>query len=456
VITARFTLASLILLASPASPPSVAYGTYIGGRHKDVATALAVDAAGNAWVVGNTPSPDFPVTKGAFKPQTFVNNDDSVGFATELSPAGDRFVYSTYIGGSFRSSANAVAVDDSGGAVVVGSTCSSDFPVTPNAFQPKPGGGGKGLESCDGYVVKLDPSGPEAEYATYLGGSDADNLNAVAVDGLRTVIAGWTRSPDLLGTAARGESDGLLLILDAKGRKTWVDRFGGSGNDWFSAVAVGADGTIWAAGTSDSADLPCRGLTSERPFGFIVAFRHDRDPACLEFAGQPAAISSDGSGHVYLAGSVQSGGRTTGFVLRLTDTHIDWYRRVGGSDETRISGISAGLSGSLFVCGFSYSRDFPVTPGAMARYPGLGSDMMLLRLSSGDGHVVYGTFLGGNAGPEIAPVNNIAVAVRADAEGDVWVAGSAIGHPQWISHNAAQAQSRGNTDAFVLKLKFPK
>jgi hypothetical protein len=456
VIPFLLTLGSLLWVPSALSQPSIVYGTYIGGRHKDGAAALAVDAAGNAWVVGTTPSPDFPVTKGAFKIQTSVNNDDSVGFATELSSDGDRFVYSTFIGGSFRSSANSVAVDNSGGVVVVGSTCSSNFPVTANALQPKPGGGGKGLESCDGYVVRLDPSGPGAQYATYLGGSDADNLNAVAVDGLRTVVAGWTRSRDLLGATPHGESDGLLVILDAKGQLAGVNRFGGSGDDWFSAVAVGADGTIWAAGTSDSADLACRGPASERPFGFVVAFRHDRDPACLEFAGQPAAISIDGKGHVYLAGSVQSGGRTTGFALRLTDTHIDWYRRVGGSDETRISGISAGLPGSLFVCGFSYSRDFPVTPGAIARNPGRGSDMMLLRLSSGDGRVVYGTFLGGNAGPEISPVNNTAVAVRADAERNVWVAGSAIGHPQWISHDAAQAQSRGNTDAFVLKLKFPK
>lgn len=192
-------LAGLILLASVQSQPGVVYGSYVGGRHKDIATALAVDAAGNAWVVGNTPSPDFPVTNGAFKAQTSVNNNDSVGFATKLTPAGDRFVYSTFIGGSWRSSANGVAVDPAGAAVVVGSTCSSDFPVTANALQPKPGGGGKGTEACDGYVVKLGPSGSRAEYATYLGGSDADSLNGVAVDkDRRTVVAGGCGRPTCL------------------------------------------------------------------------------------------------------------------------------------------------------------------------------------------------------------------------------------------------------------------
>jgi len=52
-------------------------------------------------------------------------------------------------------------------------------------------------------------------------------------------------------------------------------------------------------------------------------------------------------------------------------------------------------------------------------------------------------------------MNNAAVAVQADAVGDVWIAGSAIGHPRWISLSAAQAQSHCNTEAFVLKLKFP-
>ena len=443
-------------MASLQSQPSVAYGTYLGGRHKDGATALAVDAAGNAWVVGNTPSPDFPVTKRAFKTQTSVNNDDSVGFATKLSPAGDRFVYSTFIGGSFRSAANSIAVDASGRVVVVGSTCSSDFPVTVNALQREPGGG-KGLEPCDGYVVKLNPSDSKAEYATYLGGSEADNLTAVAeAPNGGTVAVGWTRSTNLLATKPHGATDGLVLLLDDKGELRWVRRFGGSGEDWFSAVAVGPDGTVWAAGISDSENLPCQGPMLERPFGFVVAFHHEQEPACVGFAGQPAAISVDRNGHVYLAGSAQSGGRTTGFVLRLTGRRIDWYRSVGGSDETRISGISAGLPGSLFVCGFSYSRDFPVTAGAMARYPGRGSDMMLLRLSAANGRVLYGTFLGGNAGPEISPINNTAVAVQADADGNVWVAGSAIGRPKWITENAAQVQPRGNTDVFVLKLEFHK
>ena len=441
----------------PTARTKVVYGTYLGGRDKEVATALSVDSAGNAWVVGNTPSRDFPVTPKAFKTQTSVNNDDSIGFAAKLSPAGDRFLYSTFVGGSWRSSATGIAVDSSGSAVVVGSTCSVDFPVTPNALQRKFGGGGKGLEPCDGYVVKLDAFGSHVAYATYVGGSDSDTINAVAVDEHGdAIVAGWTRSPDFFGTTPRGDSDAFIALLGTEGELKWMRRFGGSGSEWFSSVAISTDGTIWAAGTSDSKDMACSGSLPQHPYGFAVALNAQQRPMCLRFDGQPAAITIDRSGHAYVAGSISFGGRITGFALRTSAAHIDWYRRFGGTDETRISGVTAGLPGSLFVCGSSYSPDFPVTRGAIARYPGRGSDMVFARLSASDGRILYGTFLGGNAAPDAAPMNNTAVSVLANSLGEVWVAGNAIGRPRWITQNAAQRQSHGNTDAFVLKLKFPK
>jgi len=442
--------------ASLVKPPQVEYGTYIGGSAKDTATSLAVDSLGDVWVAGNTPSPDFPTTPGAFKTQTTVNNNDWVGFVTKLSSAGDRFVYSTFVGGSWRSTANGVAVDSAGEAVVVGPTCSVDFPVTKNALQHKLGGGGHGLEPCDGYVVKLDASGSRAVYATYFGGSDADNINAVAMnDSGEAVVAGWTRSPDFFGTTPRGESDAFIALLGAQGRLKWTRRFGGTGSEWFSSVAISTDGTIWATGTSDSTDLPCSGPLPARLYGFVVALKDTAEPVCVRFAGEPTALSLDRNGQVYITGSVQDANRTTGFALKLSGGRVVWYRLIGGSDETRFSGISAGLPGSVFLCGSSYSRDFPVTRGALAPYPGRGSDMVLLQLSAADGWIHYGTFLGGNVSADIAPMNNTAVAIHADPQGDVWVAGNAIGRPQWITQNSAQPQSHGNTDVFVLQLKFP-
>ena len=446
-------LAALILLTGPSSQPKVIYGTYLGGRNKDIAAALTIDSVGNAWVVGSTPSPDFPVTRGAFKTEASVNNDDSVGFATKLNTEGNNFLYSTFLGGSWRSSANAIAVDSSG-VVIVGSTCSPDFPVTENALQRRPGGGGQGLDPCDGYVVKLDGPGSRVIYATYFGGPDADTVNSVAIDNQgRAVVAGWTRSQNLFGTTGRGASDAFVAALAADGSLLWIKRFGGSGADWFASLAVARDGTIWATGVTDSPDFRCDRRLSGTG-GFVIRIVPGKAATCLGLAGEPTAIALDVEGRAYVCGSVVLAGRRTGFVAKLSSEHVDWYTHVGGSDETRISGITAGLPGSVIVCGSSYSRDFPVTRGALKHYPGEGSDMVLLRLSATGDRVVYGTFLGGNAASDIAPLNNTAVAVQADSAGSVWIAGNAIGHPAWITPHAAQRRNHGNTDTFVLKLKM--
>ena len=113
--------------------PKLVYGTYLGGRDKECATGIAVDRSGDAYIVGRTPSPDFPVTPGSFSTKTSVNNNDWVGFVSRIGPDGDHLLYSSFIGGNFRSSANAVAVDSQGRAFVAGSTCSSAFPTTNTA-----------------------------------------------------------------------------------------------------------------------------------------------------------------------------------------------------------------------------------------------------------------------------------------------------------------------------------
>jgi hypothetical protein len=164
--------------------PQLVYGTYLGGRGKECATAIAVGSAGIAYVVGRTPSPDFPVTPGASSTRTSVNNDDWVGFVNKISERGDRLLYSSFIGGDFRSSVNAVAVDAGGRAFVAGSTCSSAFPTSPSAVLRKAPGTNK-IDACDGFLAWLNAAGSRLEYATYLGGSGEDAATdlALAPDG---------------------------------------------------------------------------------------------------------------------------------------------------------------------------------------------------------------------------------------------------------------------------------
>jgi hypothetical protein len=159
--------------------PVLSYSTYLGGSNEENRHAssdfriagIAVDAEGNAYVVGSTESVNFPVTR-PFQP---VNRGSSDGFVAKLNPTGSALVWSTYIGGSALERAFAVAVDAGGNVYVAGRTQSLDFPTVKPA-QPAFGG----IEEA--FVLKLDPAGAALLYSTYLGGNDTDFACGLAVD----------------------------------------------------------------------------------------------------------------------------------------------------------------------------------------------------------------------------------------------------------------------------------
>ena len=136
-------------VSAGASDPVLAYSTFLGGSDDgETGTAIAVDAAGNTYVVGHTFSEDFPTTAG-------LDGDlgpPSDAFVTKFSPSGT-FVWSTHLGGSDFDSARAVAVDGGGNVYVIGATGSLDFPTTAG-MDASLGG------EVDGFVTKFGPSGP--------------------------------------------------------------------------------------------------------------------------------------------------------------------------------------------------------------------------------------------------------------------------------------------------------
>ena len=77
-----------------ATGSALIYSTLLGGSQHDDPVGIAVDGAGNAYVVGNTASTDYPVTAGALA-------TTAAGlFVTKLNADGLELVYSTYFGGS--------------------------------------------------------------------------------------------------------------------------------------------------------------------------------------------------------------------------------------------------------------------------------------------------------------------------------------------------------------------
>jgi len=191
-----------------AAGSSLAYSTYLGGAANDTGRAITVDAAGNAYVTGDTSSVNFPLSNAL---QTALSGG-SDAFVTQLNSTGSALGYSTYLGGSGNDLGFGVAVDGSGNAYVAGETASANFPLA-NALQGALGGG------RDAFVAEIIAGGSALAYSTYLGGSGDDVATGLAVDaGGNAAAAGWTASTNFPTVAAvqsslAGGQDAFLLKI---------------------------------------------------------------------------------------------------------------------------------------------------------------------------------------------------------------------------------------------------
>ncbi len=148
------------------------YSTFLGGSDTDRGLGISVDGPGNAFVTGQTLSPDFPLTHPLQQP-----GGDSDAFVAQIAPGGTAWVFSTPLGGSGYDLGQAVQVDAAGQVCVTGQTSSPDFPKV-NAFQGQYAGG-----PADAFVAKLKLGGSGLVYSSWLGSSGQDAGQAIAVDG---------------------------------------------------------------------------------------------------------------------------------------------------------------------------------------------------------------------------------------------------------------------------------
>jgi uncharacterized protein (TIGR03437 family) len=273
---------------------AIVYSTFLGGSQSDMGWSIAVDAAGNVYVVGWTQSTNFPLAN-ALQPSHGGATDDA--FIVKINPAGSALVYSTYQGGSGNDRLFGVAVDQKGNAYVTGQTTSTDFP-TANAFQPNSGGG------TDAFVAKLNPSGNALVYSTYLGGNANDGANEVVPDGAgNAYVSGGTSSANFplarsLQPSLRGTSDAFVTKLNDNGRLAWSTLLGGDNADSAVDLAVDTAGNIYAAGTTRSSDLAVTPNAAQNALrgsqdGFIVKLGADvATVSAASFSGATLAAES--------------------------------------------------------------------------------------------------------------------------------------------------------------------
>jgi uncharacterized protein (TIGR03437 family) len=250
------------------------YSTYLGGSAQDFSGGIEVDASGNAYLAGDTNSPDFPL----LNPFQAAYAGFYDAFVAKLNAAGSALLYSTFLGGEGEEFGNDVAVDAEGSAYVTGETSSVLFPTTPGAFDSTCGTDGAcnlfdfGLFVPDGYVSKLDPSGFALLYSTYLGGSLGELTRAIAVDSSgNAYIVGGTPSSDypLAGEPLQADSHGFLDVSLSRLNRSgtgllYSTLLGGEGTETAYGIAIDAAGSVYLAGFTGSSDFPVTSAYQEQ------------------------------------------------------------------------------------------------------------------------------------------------------------------------------------------------
>jgi len=243
----------VFVLTLAADGASVLGSTLLGGTAEDEAVGLELLPDGSVVVAGTTRSRDFPSAFQALQPNARGGRD---AFVARLDGELGALVCSTLLGGSDDDECRGLAVDASGNLYLAGRTLSHDFPTTEGAFD---------RHRCgpDAFVAKLGPEGGRLFYATFLGGSGADEAQAVAVDAeQRAVVVGVTRSSDFPfppGAPAPALQDGFAVRLSTAGNALgYATRLGGASADEALGVCLDPFGAAFVVGRTRSADFPVR------------------------------------------------------------------------------------------------------------------------------------------------------------------------------------------------------
>jgi uncharacterized protein (TIGR03437 family) len=143
-----------------ATGTALAYSTYVGGSGDDAGQSIAVDAAGNAYIAGQTASKDFPVTGNATQANYAGSGGENYAagdaFIFQLNTTGTAELYGSFMGGSSNDAGAGIAIDGSGNAWIAGYTVSSNFPATKGSFQAVFGGSNRnGIPYGDAFVAKF-------------------------------------------------------------------------------------------------------------------------------------------------------------------------------------------------------------------------------------------------------------------------------------------------------------
>jgi uncharacterized protein (TIGR03437 family) len=360
---------------------SLVYSTYLGGNGYDNAYAIAVDSSGNAYVTGETDSPDFPVTNGAYQTvcspapnntgAPVQNSSDcyssnTSAFVTKLNPTGTSLVYSTFLGGNGSwAYATAIAVDGAGRAYIAGNENEDCYRGQPYTFQ-----------SC------------------------FPTTNGAVIGGIQPVGG----DPQFAFVAAFDPTGAQLLYSTLFGDLNFQCTIACGGDTYGTGIAVDASGYFYLVGETMASNLPTTagviqptGAPLGNPATYVQAWRG--------FIAKFNPVTS--AGGASLAYSTYLGGKT-------------------GNTGDFISGIAIDNESYAYVVGFTNSKDFPVTSGAYQTVCGPNGQNCaaahVTKLNPTGSAIVWSTFVGDAKG-DASDAVFFTGPIQLDGTGNIYITG---------------------------------
>ncbi len=450
--------------------PDLFYSSYIGGSAADYLQSVAVSSKGEAYVVGEVYSTNYPTQGGLFQ------HDGKSDFAvTKFNQDGSQIIYSTFIGGAdldcFYDCDIAVGVD--GSAFVIGTTLSPDFPTTENAYD-------RVWNGSDAFVLKINPYGTTLDYSSFFGGGGPEIGHGIALGTSNIVfVTGMTHSNDFPTTEQafdRTPNEQEVFVskfnLSNSGAASLVysTYVGGSSSDQGHGIAV-RNGFAYVVGQTQSTDFPTRNAfdTSANGDWDSFVFKLNPDGKSLGYStyfggsardceetgdGRECTIAVDGAGFAYVTGFTYSSDFPLYGAFDTTLEDYDAYvakfspngsliysSYLGGSSGDRGLGIAANNVGAAYVTGFSSSTNFPITGNALDSTV-WGRDGFLAKISPNGSGIEYASFWGGTG-------DDISCDIQLDDAWVVYLAGRTTAPDFPLSSSPFDGSHNGGIDGTI-------
>lgn len=385
----------------------------------------------------------------------------------------DPIPWATYYGGNGYEESLSVSSDSIGDIYISGLTFSNANIATIGSFQSTYVG------NVDAYIAKFSNGSGQLLWATYFGGANRDEGNAISAKSTGSVyVLGYTESSSNIATLGShqtvfgGLSDAMILKFSSTGLRIWSTYYGGNNSEYAGALAADSLGNIYVGGftasTNNISTLGAHQTVGGIDDAYIAKFSSIGTRLWCTYYGQQGSgstidnvngISCDYLGNVYVTGNTQSAiniatsgthqlasaGGLDAYLVKFNPLGVrQWGTYFGGSLEESATGISVDVNSNIFISGYTKSTSGIASTGSLNNMYGGGSYDGFIAKFNTNGLRLWATYYGGNA-------QDWATGIVVDVNGNIGVCGLTESSFNVASIGAYKTVFAGSSDVFLAK-----